>query len=197
MIMGLHMDIQEHSDEDLAAVMAKASLEDNEMLFKTCSKTMYDRYQRQVYKLCRYYGLQHADAEDAAQEAFVKLLRSAGTYREGARFKSWFFKIVMNIVRDHYRAKKRMHYSDPEEFSDIPSENRHFTKETHNQLIMEKLLSQLPAKLKDTVTLRVFGALDSESIASVIGVSDRQVRNRLEQAYNLLRKMGVENEFQS
>lgn len=191
------MDFELKSDEELAGMMAKTFLENDEPSFRIYSKAVYDRFQRQVYKICRYYGLRHADAEDAAQESFVKLFRSAGSYREGARFKSWFFKIVMNIVRDKYREMKRVYISDPEAMSEIPSDKHLFTQKAHNDLMLERLLSQLPGKLKEAVTLRIYGALDNESIASVIGVSDRQVRNRLEQAYDLLRKMGVENEFQA
>jgi RNA polymerase sigma-70 factor (ECF subfamily) len=190
------MELEQQSDEDLAALMAKAVNDQNEHAFKIYSEMIYERFERQVYKLCRYYGLRNADAEDAAQESFIKLFRSAGTYREGCRFKSWFFKIVMNNIRDKYREMKRIHLADPETLSDIPSDKGHFTLKTHSDDALEKMLSQLPEKLRETVTLRIYGELDSDSIASVTGVSDRQVRNRLEQAYDLLRKMGVEHEFQ-
>jgi RNA polymerase sigma-70 factor, ECF subfamily len=190
------MEFDQLSDEDLATLMAQAVRDQNEHAFKIYSEAVYARFQRQVYKLCRYYGLRHADAEDTAQESFVKLFRNAGTYRDGARFKSWFFKIVMNNVRDKYREMKRIHLSDPETLSEVPSDKTHFTQKTHSEAALEKMLSQLPEKLRETVTLKIYGALDSDSIASVTGVSDRQVRNRLEQAYELLRQMGVENEFQ-
>lgn len=190
------MDYEKLSDEEIAGLLAKASRENDENSFQCYSREIYERFQRQVYKICRYYGLKHADAEDAASDSFIRLFRCAGTYRDGARFKSWFFRIVMNIVRDRYREMKRVSFTDPEAIADIPSDNPHFTNKTHNSLMLERLLSQLPEKLKEAVMLRIYGALDSESIASVVGVSDRQVRNRLEQAYDLLREMGVENDFQ-
>lgn len=190
------MGMEQKSDEDLAGMMAKAVHDQNEHSFKIHSEMIYERFERQVYKLCRYYGLRHADAEDAAQESFVKLFRSAGSYIEGKRFKSWFFKIVMNVVRDKYREMKKIHLTDPESLSEVPSDKAHFTQKSHSEAALEKMLARLPEKLRETVTLRIYGALDSDSIASVTGVSDRQVRNRLEQAYQLLREMGVENEFQ-
>jgi RNA polymerase sigma-70 factor, ECF subfamily len=188
------MQLQDRNDEELAYLLSQAVADQNEGIFRYYSAAIYERFNRQVYKICRYYGLKHADAEDAAQESFVRLFRSAANYKKGMRFKSWFFRIVLNIVRDKYREFKRVRFADPEVLSDVPSD-KGFTQKAHSDILIEKMLAELPEKLREAVMLKIYSAMDTDSIASVLGVSDRQVRNRLEQAYELLRKMGVENEI--
>lgn len=65
------------------------------------------RYQRRVYAICyRYFG-NAADAEDAAQDAFVALLRRASTYHGAAAFSTWMYRVATNACNDLARKRSR------------------------------------------------------------------------------------------
>jgi RNA polymerase sigma-70 factor, ECF subfamily len=65
------------------------------------------RYERRVYAVCyRYFG-NAADAEDAAQEAFLTLLRRAGTFSGAASFSTWMYRVAVNTCNDLARKRAR------------------------------------------------------------------------------------------
>jgi RNA polymerase sigma-70 factor (ECF subfamily) len=62
-----------------------------------------------IYRWCRQFGLQAADAFDVAQEVFVAVLSSVNAYhrdRAGDTFRGWLWTITRNKVRDHFRRQK-------------------------------------------------------------------------------------------
>ncbi|MBA2528896.1 MAG: sigma-70 family RNA polymerase sigma factor [Euzebyales bacterium] len=78
----------------------------------TAFDALVDRYARRVYGIClRYFG-DPADAEDAAQETFVALLRRAGTFRGGAAFSTWLYRVATNACNDLARKRARRPRSD-------------------------------------------------------------------------------------
>jgi RNA polymerase sigma-70 factor, ECF subfamily len=65
------------------------------------------RYERRVYAICyRYFG-NAADAEDAAQEAFVALMRRAGTFAGASSFSTWMYRVTTNACNDLARKRAR------------------------------------------------------------------------------------------
>lgn len=68
---------------------------------------LVQRYERRVFGIClRYFG-DAADAEDAMQDAFVSLLRRAGTFRGGAAFSTWMYRVAVNACNDLARKRSR------------------------------------------------------------------------------------------
>ena len=65
------------------------------------------RYTRRVYGICWRYFHDAAEAEDAVQETFVVLLRRASTYRGGAAFSTWLYRVATNACHDIARRKAR------------------------------------------------------------------------------------------
>jgi RNA polymerase sigma-70 factor, ECF subfamily len=65
------------------------------------------RYDRRVYGICHRYFGDVADAEDAAQEAFVTLLRRADRFSGAARFSTWMYRVTMNVCHDLARRRSR------------------------------------------------------------------------------------------
>ena len=188
-------ELKDCSDEDLAAGLAKALKEQDASAERTYAAVLYARYFKQAYKMCRYYGLSHNDAEDTAQDAFMKLCRVGSGYREGSPFKPWFFKMVLNKTRDKFSELKRHRSEDPEFFTAVPENSENFHQKFQNQAVVDSILSRLPDKLRDTVSLRIVGNMDFNEIAASLHISSRQARNRLEQAYDLIRQMGVTHEL--
>ena len=61
------------------------------------------RFESKALGIARNLGAGDQDAEDIAQESFLRLFRHIGSYRGGRRFTAYFFRIVVNVTRDHFR----------------------------------------------------------------------------------------------
>lgn len=64
-----------------------------------------DRYKTKVYGLLRSMGASPVDAQDLAQETFVKAYCKLSHYQSGCSFAAWLYKIAVNTLKDHYRKK--------------------------------------------------------------------------------------------
>src|SRR5439155_20712144 len=69
------------------------------------------RYQRAVLAIARRFARDQDDAEDLAQRAFINASERAGGWRGGS-FKSWLFRIVVNLAKNHLRDTARFDRSD-------------------------------------------------------------------------------------
>src|SRR5689334_17384110 len=68
---------------------------------------LFRRHRAAAYRVAYRRLGQEADALDAVQEGFVKALRRLETLRQGASFKTWFLRIVMNVAIDLRRGRER------------------------------------------------------------------------------------------
>lgn len=69
------------------------------------------RFEGKALAIAHHMGASRADAEDVAQESFLRLFRHIGSYRGGRTFTAYFFRIVVNATRDHLR-RQAQHASD-------------------------------------------------------------------------------------
>ncbi len=69
---------------------------------------IYELFLDRIFRFVRFRVSSSEDAEDIAQEVFMKMWRGLGNYRaDGAPFEAWLYKIARNSVIDHYRRQKR------------------------------------------------------------------------------------------
>src|SRR5919107_5228183 len=64
---------------------------------------LVERHRAMVYRLAYQFAGNHHDAEDIAQDVFIKVYRSLGRFRHDAQLTSWLYRIVMNACIDHKR----------------------------------------------------------------------------------------------
>lgn len=196
------MPISEMSDEEIVTKLQELNTDgaDFEGVEKQYAEELYNRYYKQAYYLSRYYGLSHNDAEDAAQESFIKLFRNIRSFHADKGFKPWFLKMVLNKVKDRYGALKRTRYNDIDETPESVEihDNRPHDKvieKFHVQDYLWSIIDGLPVKLKKVVVLRIYGDMKFEEISQSVGVSVRQVRNRLDCAYKMIKSSLEEKQW--
>jgi RNA polymerase sigma-70 factor (ECF subfamily) len=132
-----------------------------------------------------------ADAEDAVQEAFMRVLRHRETLEEVRDQRVWLIRIVWNIVLDRKRrAKTRPETDDVAELARVlpagglSAEERAAAAQHHARVLA--CVEQLPAKERQVLMLSAFEELTSVEIASVLGITESSVRSRLFRARNLM-----------
>ena len=139
--------------------------------------------------LVRRYVKDHAEAEDVAQESFVKAYRAIGSFRGDSAFYTWLYRIAVNTAKNALDARKRRPASDVDidevedyAFSDAlrveeNPENLLATQDVHR--VVQEVLANLPEELRRALELREFDGLAYEEIAAVMACPIGTVRSRI------------------
>lgn len=155
---------------------------------------LVDQYAATLYRVAYSVLRNAADAEDAVQEAFLRVLRHRDTLGEVRDHRVWLIRIVWNVVLDRKRrAKTRPETDDVAELARVlpadglSAEDRAAAAQHHAQVLA--CVEQLPAKEREVLTLSAFEELSSVEIASVLGITESSVRSRLFRARNLMAEL--------
>lgn len=152
---------------------------------------LVSQYSGTLYRVAYSVLRNSADAEDAVQEAFMRVLRHRDTLSEVRDQRVWLVRIVWNIVLDRKRrAKTRPETDDVAELARVlpagglSAEERAQAAQHHAHVLA--CVEQLPAKERQVLMLSAFEELSSVEIASVLGITESSVRSRLFRARNLM-----------
>lgn len=161
-------------------------------------------YRRGIY-LTAYDVLQvEADAEDVAQEAFLKAFRALRSFRRESQFSTWLFRIAINEARMKLRKRREVSleslFPDDEEDGDytptllrdwreIPSES--LLREETRRIVRESIAA-LPERYREIITLRDVNGLNIAQASEALGISVGNTKVRLLRARLLLRDLFVE-----
>jgi RNA polymerase sigma factor (sigma-70 family) len=134
-----------------------------------------------------------ADAEDAAQDGFVKAWRALGRFREGAPFRPWLLQIVANEARNRRRSAGRRAHLALRAATEQPSggaapspEASLLSAEQHTALL--GAVNELPDDQRAVVALRYFVGLSEQEVADTLGVPAGTVKSRSARALERLRE---------
>ncbi|MFI5183617.1 MAG: RNA polymerase sigma factor [Vicinamibacteria bacterium] len=149
---------------------------------------LVERYQRDVYRLCYRYVNNHHDANDMAQEVFLKAYRAIGRFRGDSAFSTWLYRIAVNTCLNFRSSKK----PEGEEVSDAlpdraPGALAAVEREQRSEMLREAVL-RLPEKQRATLILKIYHDLTHEEVAGILGSSVGTVKANLFHALGNLRK---------
>jgi len=134
----------------------------------------------------------YPEAEDIAQEVFLKIYHSAKTYRPEAKFSTWVYKITANLSLNYLRSKKHLTTVPLEETLEITkavTPETDFEKKELTKRVKEALNS-LPENQRLAIVLKKYENLSYEEIAKIIGCSISAVDSLIQRAkQNLKRKL--------
>jgi RNA polymerase sigma-70 factor (ECF subfamily) len=137
--------------------------------------------------------LQHKeDAQDAAQDVFLKAFRSLGGFKQDASLYTWLYRIGVNTCLD-YRKKSRPETLEDESFvEDLPSfapspEHQYQSKEIGQAI--QRALEKLSGDLRATIILKEIEELSYEEIAETLRISIGTVKSRISRAREELRRL--------
>ena len=147
-------------------------------------------HEKTVYNLALRMTGNPQDAEDMAQEAFLKAYRSLPEFRGESKFSVWLYRIVSNVCLDHLRKQSRrpsssltMEDDDGEEQQfDVPDESASPEKLLEQKLTREAVqrgLNQLPDEQRQILLLRELRGLSYEEIGEALGLEAGTVKSRI------------------
>jgi RNA polymerase sigma-70 factor (ECF subfamily) len=148
-----------------------------------------ERTNRQVYTLAyRLVGDRH-EAEDVAQEAYLRAYRSLRGFRGDARFETWLYRIVANAAMTQLRRRGRFGdlLGDQDVVSLQPAARP--IEETVEEDEIKTALQALPLGQRTAVVLKDVYGFSCQEIADEIGVSEGAVKVRLHRARRRLKEL--------
>jgi len=157
------------------------------------------RYQHKVLKLIMRYIRDAAEAEDVAQEAFIKAYRALPAFRGDSAFYTWLYRIAINTAKNALVSSKRrpidydLDLQDPEQY-DMAARLK--DSETPEGLLLTDeiretvngAIADLPEDLRTAIVLREIDGLSYEEIAAAMDCPVGTVRSRIFRAREAIDK---------
>jgi len=149
-------------------------------------------YARLVYRIAYAVLRNHHDAEDAAQETFVRVLRYGGKLDRISDRKAWLARIAWRVATTR---RKKLH--------EVPLDDAVHTEELlrsslagaddlliagERAELLGRLIGGLPTQLRDIVTLSILQDLEIAEMATILEIPETAVRSRLFRARQILKE---------
>lgn len=142
-------------------------------------ETLFHRHRALVYRFAYQMVQRRDDAEDIAQEAFVRAYQNLGRYRDEAKFTTWLLRIVTNLCTDRTRMHQRRTGLETREAAggltwmtvgetDDPVQN---LEQDQRRAALKAALNALPAHHRTAVVLRDIEEREYDEIAAIFGCS--------------------------
>ena len=157
-------------------------------------------YERSVYMMALSYMKNEADAEDVAQEAFLKAFHHLASFRSEAKFSTWLVGIALNEARSRLRHEGVMRM---ESIDDTPEEGGHLSpailrdwREVPSEALarkevrelLQKAITSLPDIYREVLLLRDVEELNNVETAAALSITVGNVKVRLHRARMMLQK---------
>lgn len=150
-----------------------------------------------IYSMLHRHVGNHEDAEDLAQECFVRAWRSLSMYRHEGSFLGWLSRIALHLARDHHRGASRglRLASGTCELDSLPLARAEAPGDASGQrelgLRLGEALRRLPERLRAALVLRVLEGRDYDEVGEALGVTRATARTHVMQArQRLVRRLG-------
>jgi RNA polymerase sigma-70 factor, ECF subfamily len=161
--------------------------------------TLIQPYERSVYSMALSMLQNEADAEDAAQEAFLKAFRNLDKFRGESKFSTWLISITLNEARSRLRRTKTAKTESLDELTEgghvspallrdwreIPSEA---LERQEVRLLLQDAITDLPTIYREVFVLRDMEDLSVNQSAEALGISVAAAKVRLHRARLMLQK---------
>ena len=149
------------------------------------------RYQRPVLAIARRFARDEDDAEDLAQRAFINASQRAGGWRGGS-FKSWLFRIVVNLAKNHLRDVSRFDRSEEAQEHEGEAagpgvEERMMRAE--QQQALRAAVARLPRRQREVLLLRIDGDLPFAEIARTLEITEVNAKVNFHHAVQRLKTL--------
>ena len=162
-------------------------------------RELVDRYRRQVYSMALRMLRREEDAEDVAQETFIRVFRALDRYDPARPFAAWLFTIAARLAIDHLRRRKQSPLSLFQRDAETQEERTievvdpgpgpdELTSHHEEEGRAQKLIDSLPHHYRIVVMLRHQQDLSYEEIAEALGLPLGTVKARIHRARALLKR---------
>ena len=180
--MSSHTKNSEQLDEDLVLRVQQGD--------KSAFDFLVIKYQHKIIQLVNRYVKDPSEAQDVAQEAFIKAYRALGNFRGDSAFYTWLYRIAINTAKNYLVSRSRrssdyqVDIQDAEALENAPQLQGMDTPERLllNQEIIDTIktaIDKLPEEMRTAIMLREFEGMSYEEIAEAMDCPVGTVRSRI------------------
>lgn len=153
-------------------------------------KVLFTRYVPILLRLTRRHLKSEDLAQEIVQQTFFRLHGARNDFRPGSRLKPWVMTIAMNLVREHWRRKKRRKFTSIEDGAHAaPQAERSRMELEERSQLLHQALDKLPDSQREVVELHWFQERPYAEVAKIVGTTEGAVRVRAHRAYNTLKHL--------
>ena len=145
---------------------------------------MLARYKSPIVNFCYRLLGDAGDADDVAQDVFVRVYQRIGDYRPRGKFSTWLFAMARNACIDRLRYRKR-HPTEPLEGAPEPATTAQYDDAVEH---IAAAIAELPEEQRTAIVLAEYHELSYAEIAGVMKCSEKSVESRLYRAKQTLRQ---------
>jgi len=162
------------------------------------------RHSRRIFNICYRFTGNRTEAEDLAQDVFLRVYRTLASYRSAhGGFATWVTSVTRNLLIDHYRRTKRDRITDSLDDAMPAVENKESAGRRPDQQALlgelsaqvQNALTRLSPELREAVVLRDLQQLEYAEIQTVLEVPEGTVKSRINRGRielaRILQQMGV------
>ena len=153
-------------------------------------RILVERYMKMAYNIAYGFMNNHDDADDVAQESFVKVYESISSFRGDSTFNTWLYRIVTNHSLNRLRQKKNSNlaktnlFNNPIFFSTTQPAEAGLNE---SREIIERTLHELPTLQRAAVILRHFNGLSTKQVGKILQCSEGTVKTHLHRGLKKMR----------
>jgi RNA polymerase sigma-70 factor, ECF subfamily len=157
--------------------------------------SLIGRYQVRIYNMALVSTRSRADADDLAQEVFVRVFRGLRHFRGDSTFRTWLYRVAVNAIRSHtarpglfgwFRREVASGPDAPDPLESVAAPGD-LEADVARRRLIDAALRRLPHDLRTAVTLRDVEGLDYKEIAEVLGIPVGTVMSRIARGREKLR----------
>ncbi|OQW69792.1 MAG: RNA polymerase sigma factor RpoE [Proteobacteria bacterium ST_bin11] len=148
------------------------------------------KYQHKIVHLVNRYVKDPSEAQDVAQDTFIKAYRALGDFRGDSAFYTWLYRIAINTAKNYLLSRSRRHFDyeidvqDAEQVENAPQLKDIETPENllmNEQIVavIKSAIERLPEEMRIAITLREFEGMSYEEIAEAMDCPIGTVRSRI------------------
>jgi len=154
---------------------------------------LVQRYQDPVFGMALRFVGGRGDAEDIAQEAFLRVYKNLDTFKGEARFSTWLYRITFNLCADWLRRNRRAdrRAAAVEEAAEVADQRMDLEQgilESERRAEIRSAIDALDERYRNVIVLLYYQGLSYGQIAAVLGVPAKTVETRLYRARKLIRE---------
>ncbi|MGY6276496.1 RNA polymerase sigma factor RpoE [Methylomonas sp. MgM2] len=178
-------EITRHSEDLDQDLVMRVQLGD-----KSAFDLLVIKYQHKIVHLVNRYVKDPSEAQDVAQDTFIKAYKALGDFRGDSAFYTWLYRIAINTAKNYLLSRSRRHsdrevdMQDAEQVENAPQLKDIETPEhqlMNDQIIhvIKSAIERLPEEMRIAITLREFEGMSYEEIAEAMDCPIGTVRSRI------------------
>ena len=149
-------------------------------------------YQRPIYQLAYRYLRSEADAKDLTQRTFLKVYGALPRFRAEASFRTWIYRIAINLCLNELRDRRRGEASDRPDIIDqatAPAPDIESLDEQARGAWLRRAIASLPPKQRMVLELRIYDELPFREVAELVGSTENAAKVNFHHAVKRLRAL--------